>query len=82
MKKNVDSLMAAEPGQAYKVLKRMGAQPGENSEDGSFELPEYVSLGLSAAQSADRLAQAFADISQEFPPLKPENLPSRTQRLL
>ena len=82
LKKNVDSLMAAEPGQAYKVLKRMGAQPGENSEDGSFELPEYVSLGLSAAQSADRLAQAFADISQEFPPLKPENLPSRTQRLL
>ena len=68
MKKNVDSLMEAEPGQAYRVLKRMGAKPGENCEDGSFELPEYVSLGLTAAQCADRLAQAFADISQEFPP--------------
>ena len=82
LKKNFDSLMEAEPGQAYRVLKRMGAQPGENCEDGSFELPEYVSLGLSAAQCADRLAQAFADISQEFPPLKTDNLPGRIQKIL
>ena len=65
-----------------KVLKRMGAQPGDNPEDGSFTLPEYVRLGLSAAESADRLAQKFADISQEFPPLVIANLPDRIQKIL
>ena len=46
LQKNVDSLMEAQPGQAYRVLKRIGAQPGDNSEDGLFELPEYVLLAL------------------------------------
>jgi hypothetical protein len=82
LQKNVDSIMEAKPGQAYKVLKRMGARPGDDADDGGFELPEYVSLGLSAEQCADRLAQAFADISQEFPALDPEKLPPRTQQLL
>ena len=82
LQKNVDSIMAAKPGQAYKALKRMGAQPGDDAEDGGFELPEYVSQGLSAAECADRLAQAFANISQEFPPLDTKQLPSRTQSIL
>ena len=74
--------MEAKPGQAYKVLKRMGAQPGDDAEDGGFELPEYVSQGLSAAECADRLAQAFANISQEFPALDTEKLPTRIQLIL
>jgi hypothetical protein len=74
--------MAAKPGQAYKVLKRLGAQPGDDAEDGGFELPEYVSQGLSAAECADRLAQAFANISQEFPALDTEKLPTRIQLIL
>ena len=82
VRKNVDSIMQAKPGQAYKALKRMGAQPGDNPEDGSFLLPEYVRLGLSAEDSADRLAQSFADISQEFPPLVIESLPDRRQNIL
>ena len=32
-------------------------------------MPEHVSLGLTAQQSADRRAQTFADISQEYPGL-------------
>ena len=82
LEKNVDNIMQSKPGQAYRVLKRMGAQPGDNPEDGSFTLPEYVRLGLSAAESADRLAQTFADISQEFPPLVIASLPPRTQAIL
>ena len=77
MKKNVDSIMNAKPGQAYRMLKRLGAKPGENPDDGVFILPEHASLGLSAAENADRLAQTFADISQEYPPLIIENLPVR-----
>ena len=82
LKKNVENVLQAKPGQAYKMLKRLGAQPGENPEDGSFLLPEYEKLGLSAADSADRLAQTFADISQEYPPLVIENLPDHIQTLL
>ena len=82
VRKNVDSILQAKPGQAYKALKRMGAQPGDNPEDRSFLLPEYVRLGLSAEDSADRLAQSFADISQEFPPLVIESLPDRIQNIL
>jgi hypothetical protein len=81
-KKNVDSIIHAKAGQAYKMLKRLGARPGENPEDGAFILPEYERLGLSAADSADRLAQSFADISQEYPPLVIANLPGRIQDLL
>ena len=82
LEKNVESIMQAKPGQAYKVLKRMGAQPGDNPDDGSFSLPEHVRLGLSAAESADRLAQKFADISQEYPPLVITELPDRIQKIL
>ena len=61
--KTSQSLRESDPGKAYSILKRMGAQPGDYEEDGSFVLPEHVSLGLTAAQSADRIAQKFADIS-------------------
>ena len=75
--KSVRALMESAPGKAYRILKRLGAQPGDRLDAGSFEIPEHTSLGLSAAQSADRIAQKFAEISQEFPPLNMENLPDR-----
>jgi hypothetical protein len=57
----------------------MGAQPGDNLEDCSFDLPEYVSLGLSAAECADGIANKFSEISQEFPPINIANLINRIQ---
>ena len=42
-----------------------------------FEVKEHCDLGLTASEAADRIAQKFSEISQEFPPLKVENLPSR-----
>ena len=41
-----------------------------------------VQLGLSPAESADRLADAFAAISQEFQPIQLDCLPPRTQALV
>ena len=69
--------MDSAPGKAYNILKRLGAQPGDRIDASSFELPEHVSLGLSAAESADRIAQKFADISQEFPAISRDSLPTR-----
>ena len=77
LEKNVRAIMASDPGKAYSILKRLGAQPGDTINAGCFEVKEHCDLGLSAAESADRIAEKFAEISQEFPPLKVENLPTR-----
>ena len=59
-----------DPGHAYRILKKMGAQPGDCSETNTFTLPNHEAEGLSAEQSAERMAQHFAEISQQFPPLR------------
>ena len=69
----------ANPAKANKMLKRLGAQPGDSTDEGNFSLPEHEKLGLTAAQSADKIAQNFADISQEYPPIEIARLPQRVQ---
>ena len=77
LNRNVRELMETQPGKAYNTLKRLGAQPGDSVEAGSFRIPEHTQLGLTVAQSADRIAEKFAAISQEYPVLKMESLPTR-----
>ena len=78
--KNVRSLSKCDPGKAYRILKRLGSQPGEDPDTGSFSVQAHIDQGLSPAQSADTTAQTFADISQEYLPLDIENKPSRVYR--
>ena len=80
LEKNVVELMEVDPSRAYKVLKRLAARPGDCPEDGSFNLPSHEEL--TAAESADRLADHFAAISQEFAALRLEDLPEVVQRKL
>ena len=47
----------------------MGAQPGDCVDSNTFTLPNHVNENLSEEQSAERIADYFATISQEFPPL-------------
>ena len=77
LNKNVRRIMDSDPAKAYSIMKRLGAQPGDSIDASSFQIPEHTRLELSAAESADRIAQKFADISQEYPPLKIGNLPTR-----
>ena len=77
MQKNINELKETNPGRAYKVLKRMGAQPGDCSENDTFILPNHEIEVLSPEQSAERIAQHFAEISQQFPPLDVNLLPDR-----
>ena len=69
LRKNIDELMDSKPGQAYNVLKKMGAQPGDCVDKNIFSLPTHEHLGLTPQQSAERIAEYFASISQEFHPL-------------
>ena len=72
-------MKSTEPGKAYRILKNMGAQPGDSTDCNSFNLPEHMQENLSPKQSADRIAQYFAKISNEYPPLDLSALPERVK---
>ena len=79
LNKYLNELKEANPGQVFKFLKRLGPRPGDCSEDNSFTLPTHESESLTAQQSAECIAEHFAAISQEFPPLTVKSLPVRVQ---
>ena len=79
---NVRSLKEENPGKAYAVLKKMGAQPGDCLEEGSFRLTEHVEANLSLAMSAEKIAEHFSSISQQYPPLEIMNLPTYVQDIM
>ena len=59
LNKKKKELKVTEPGKAYRVLKNMGAQPGDCTDNNSFTLPEHSQENLSPKESADRIAQFF-----------------------
>ena len=80
LQKNVCDLMDSNPSKAYRVLKKLGARPGDCTEESNtFTLPEHERMGLSPKESSELIANHFANISQMFPPLSIESLPERVQ---
>ena len=69
LKNKMDSLKETQPGKAYKILKDMGAQPGDCTDSHTFTLPNHQVENLSVKQCAERIANHFASISQEYKPL-------------
>ena len=82
LNKNMDALRDTNPGQAYAILKRMGAMPGDCIDANTFSLPSHERDNLSDEQCAERIAEHFALISSEFPPLDVSSLPPRVQTKL
>ena len=70
LEKNVRSLKESDPGKAYSTLKRMGCQPGDELDDGTFSLIEHLEANLTNKQSVEKIAEHFSQISQEYPVLK------------
>ena len=60
----------------------MGAPPGSCNNEGTFTLQNHSAQNLSTEESIEQIAQYFAQISQEYPPLDPENLPQRVKEKL
>ena len=60
----------------------MGAMPGDCIDSNSFSLPNHERDNLSDQQCAERIADHFAAISSEFPPLDVTTLPARVQTKL
>ena len=73
--KNVRSCMEENPSKAYKCLRKLAAQPGDTSEDGTFTLLSHLEQNLSEEESLEKIAQHFASICEEFLPLNTDSLP-------
>ena len=73
--KNVRSLKEDDPGKAYQTLRKMSSQPGDCTEDNTFQLLSHLEDDLSPQQSIESIADHFARISQEYPPLDRNRLP-------
>ena len=79
LRRKIETLKSTKPGQAFKVLKSMGAQPGECTEDRTFTLPTHQAEGLTNKQSAEKIANYFAGISSEYEPIEISKLPDRVK---
>ena len=82
MRDKIDGLKEAEPGKAYKILKNLGAQPGDCDDSQTFSLPGHLTENLSDQQSAERIADHFASISSEYNPLDLDLVPDRVRQKL
>ena len=79
LNKNTEALKQTNPGQAYRILKRLGAQPGDCTDSNTFSLPSHVADNLTNQESAERIAEHFSAISQEYLPLNVNSLPDRVK---
>ena len=79
LEKNVRSLKESDPGKAYSTLKKMGAQPGDMLDDGSFSLISHLEKNLTNKESVEQIADHFSKISQEYPPININSLPEQVQ---
>ena len=60
----------------------MGAQPGDCIDSNFFTLPSHERESLSDVQCAEKIADYFAKISQEFPALDEKLLPEHVRNKL
>ena len=59
---------------SYKALRKLGVRNGDTKND-LFTLHEHTEHNLSEEQSAEKIADYFSNLSQEYEPLAFENLP-------
>ena len=70
--KFVNDLKESDPGSWYKMAKRIGAVDQMDGQDVAVEELD----GLSNEDSAERIAEHFAEVSNQYSPIKMEDLPS------
>ena len=60
----------------YAAMGKLGERPGEAASN-TFTLPGHAELNYSAQESAELIADQFANISQEYHPIKVSNFPPK-----
>ena len=61
--KNVDMLVMTKPGKAHRVLRKMGARPGEDLDSTEYVLPQFKDQGLTNREIANQIGDFFAKMS-------------------
>ena len=82
IEKNSTALKQENPGKAFATLRKMGAQPGDCGDEGSFSLQNHIEANMSIEDCTEAIANHFSAISQEYPPLNIANLPPELQHKL
>ena len=79
--KLIQEVKDGKKGSIYKYIRRLGNGPSD-SQFKSFNLPSFVEQNLSPLESAQRISDFFVAISQEFSPLRLDNLSSQVIKYL
>ena len=76
-----DDVRNGDRASSYAALRKLGARPGEPSRN-TFSLPAHSESNLSASQSAEKIADHFAAISQEYEPICINKFPPHLKQAL
>ena len=79
--KIIDEVKNGKRGSSYSSLKKMSFRSDQLG-DREYVLSNHRTEGLSDKESADRIADYFSQISQEFEPLCPDRLPPNIRNCL
>ena len=69
-RKVIAEVLEGKRSSGYRAIRKLGDRPGETRNQ-TVVLPAYIEQGLTAQQSADRLADHFSAISKTVEPLNP-----------
>ena len=78
----MSDLRTEHPGRAAATLKRLGGQPGDCEEGGTFTLLNHIEENLSVEEQLERFGEHFSAVSHEFPPLQLDQLSDFTRKKL
>ena len=79
--KIVTEVKEGKKGSSYASLRKIGMRLGEVKQSG-FVLSKYLEENLSNLECVEIIADFFSEVSQEYPPLFPDNLPPNVQEYL
>ena len=66
IQKNISDIKSSNPSKACSLLKRLGARTSDCDETNDFLIPSHVNL--TSEESAEKIANHFSEISQEYAP--------------
>ena len=72
--KIIEEVREGSKSSSYKALRKLGVRSGD-IKDELFTIPAHIEEALTEEQSAERIADYFSNISQEYEPLSFDNLP-------
>ena len=71
-----EDIISGNSNSSYAALRKLGVRPGDNTGN-TFTLPAHAESNFTARQSAETIADHFANISQDYEAIKIANFPPK-----